>query len=327
MYAHGVVTRRQRHISIAVILWAAAILPAGCGRNLLRARSSDAGQAGGSIAHDAAPGRDVATQARDAAVPDAAQDWAAQDAPLGMDIVGGRDSAAGADACVPLTCRNPSCDPYCGTIGDGCGGTLACGDDCPAGWICSENICRGAPAICTGLSCTTLYNYSYCGRIGDGCGRALDCGDCPTPGWQCVDFLCVGSRDACTPIPSCDSSSGERYCGLIGDGCGGALECGDCPTGWTCVNSICADTSGGCRKVSCAPPGGGRYCGVIGDGCGSLQDCGGTCPDGGTCGQTRANVCGDSTMPDPPPLPPPSSPPRPPPAPRVTPPPPPPPAR
>ena len=323
MYDRGVVSSCQRHISIAVILWAAAILSAGCGRVSLRARSSDAGQAGGSIAHDAALGRDVATQTPDATVPDAGQDWATQDAPLGTDVAGGRDSAAGADACVPLTCRDPKCDPYCGTIGDGCGGTLACGDDCPPGWTCEEGICRPAPAICMGISCSTA-SYSYCGRIGDGCGRALDCGSCLTPGWQCVDFLCVGSRDACMPIPSCDSWSAERYCGLIGDGCGDVLECGDCPAGWTCVNSICADTSGGCRKVSCSPPGGGHYCGVIGDGCGSLQDCGGTCPDGGTCGQTRANVCGDSTMPDPPPLPPPSSPPRPPPAPCLTPPPPPP---
>jgi hypothetical protein len=313
MYDCGVVTCSQRHISIAMSFWAAAILCADCGRNPLRARSSDAGQ-GGSIARDAALGREVATQTRDAGVPDAAQDWAAQDAPLGADVVGGKDSAARADACVPLTCHDPKCDPYCGTIGDGCGGTLNCGDDCPPGWTCEEGICRGAPAICAGLSCTTPYNYSYCGRIGDGCGRALDCGNCTTPGWQCVDSLCVGSRDACTPISSCDAWSGERYCGLFGDGCGDALECGDCPVGWTCVNSMCADnTSGWCRKVSCAPLGGGRYCGVIGDGCGSLLECGETCLDGGTCGQTRANVCGDSTMPDPPPLPPPTSPPPPPP--------------
>ena len=279
-----------------MILWAAAVLSVGCGRVSLRARSSDAGQVGGSIDYDAAPGRDVATQTGDVAVSDAAQDWAAQDASLGADVAGGRDSATGADACVPLTCRDPKCDPIAARSGMDVVGRSPVGM-IAAGWTCEEGICRPAPAICTGLSCSTA-SYSYCGRIGDGCGRALDRGSCLTPGWQCVDFLCVGSRDACTPIPSCDSWSAERYCGLIGDGCGDVLSCGDCPAGWTCVNSICVDQSGGCRKVSCSPAGGGRYCGVIGDGCGSLQDCGGTCPDGGICGQTRANVCGDSTMPD-----------------------------
>jgi len=312
----------RRRNAIGAIWWLAAIPPVGfgCARNPLGFRAGDGGQPV-APAHDAAAGRDVVTEPRGSGAPDAVQDLAGQDAPAGVDGLGGRDGVV-VDACVPLVCRDPKCDPYCGRIGDGCGGTLDCGDNCPPGWTCAEGICRPAPAICMRIPCRGP-SYSYCGRIGDGCGLSLDCATtCPMPGWQCVDSLCVAPRDVCTPIPSCQPWAGVRYCGDIGDGCGGVLFCGDCPAVLACEIHVCVDRSGVCPKVSCSPAGGGWYCGTIGDGCGGTQDCGTKCPDGSTCGQTRVNICGDGMLPDPPMVTQPvDPPPRPPPAPCIPPPP------
>ena len=80
--------------------------------------------------------------------------------------------------CVPLTCTTAT-GRYCGTIGDGCGGTLPCGD-CPTGSTCGgagvANTC--APTNCTPGTCMAAGGARYCGSIGDGCGRTLDCGGC-----------------------------------------------------------------------------------------------------------------------------------------------------
>jgi hypothetical protein len=47
--------------------------------------------------------------------------------------------AARADACVPAAASTACSMPggsYCGVIGNGCGGTIDCGNSCPAGWSC-----------------------------------------------------------------------------------------------------------------------------------------------------------------------------------------------
>ncbi len=50
--------------------------------------------------------------------------------------------------CTALTCETASGDHYCGTVGNKCGGSLVCGDDCPTGWTCgTDNICKGAPPL------------------------------------------------------------------------------------------------------------------------------------------------------------------------------------
>jgi hypothetical protein len=287
---------RERHNSRRVIRWSLAVasFAFGCGRDPLGVSTRDAGPSHLPATHDAAQILDV--------TPDAAPDRAMSDAPLAADVAGRRDDVAGADACVPLLCRDPTCDPpYCGKIGDGCGGILDCGDDCPPGWTCGRGMCRPPPALCTPTRCNSL-THDYCGVIGDGCGGALDCGKtCPKAGWQCVDSLCVAGPQTCLPI-ACQSGFGQLYCGLIGDGCGGTLACACLTAGWTCVEHFCVEMSGGCPKVACAPAGGGRYCGVIGDGCGGTQNCGTTCFSNATCGQSRPNVCGDWPMPDPPPV-------------------------
>jgi hypothetical protein len=41
----------------------------------------------------------------------------------------------------------------CGNIGDACGGTLKCGEECPPGWICEDGICRSSAAMCMPVQC------------------------------------------------------------------------------------------------------------------------------------------------------------------------------
>jgi hypothetical protein len=93
------------------------------------------------------------------------------------------DAAVQSDrpACTPVTCT-PEGGRYCGLIGDGCGGSLRCGDECPAGETCGGGGERGVcgkpvEAGCKPISCSQA-QARLCGRVGDGCGRPLDCGPC-----------------------------------------------------------------------------------------------------------------------------------------------------
>lgn len=70
---------------------------------------------------------------------------------------------------------------YCGLVGDGCGGTLDCGE-CPGpSMICGgggiRGVCAAREPACQPLTCTNA-TARYCGVIGDGCGGSLDCGLC-----------------------------------------------------------------------------------------------------------------------------------------------------
>jgi hypothetical protein len=88
---------------------------------------------------------------------------------------------ADAAVCLRVTCT-PVGGQYCGDIGDGCRGTLGCGE-CPAGSTCGgggvPHLC-GQPAdpACQPIACDQP-GGRLCGRVGDGCGRSLECGDCP----------------------------------------------------------------------------------------------------------------------------------------------------
>ena len=103
----------------------------------------------------------------DAGVPDAAAADAAisdltADAPQVPDAPNSIDAGPRLDACVPITCVNhATCDygDYCGTIGDGCGGTLDCPTICPrVGSDCQDNICK-AYVPCTPRTCTDTTGY------------------------------------------------------------------------------------------------------------------------------------------------------------------------
>jgi hypothetical protein len=167
----------------------------------------------------------------------------------GMENVCGTSPDSG--RCTPTKCANNGV-PYCGVIGNGCGGSLDCGQ-CPGGMVCGskvDHLCT--PVACTPTTCAPK-GGTYCGTIGDGCGDKLECGSCKN-GWTCggrgIDNMCGASPDggACQLV-SCNSSAG-RYCGTIGDGCGGALKCGECPSGETCLSTgVCRRSCPLCEQI------------------------------------------------------------------------------
>jgi hypothetical protein len=119
----------------------------------------------------------------------------------------------------------------CGSIPDGCGGTLDCGQ-CTAPAFCGgggANKCGGAG--CTQETCSS--QSLACGLAGDGCGGQLSCGDCPA-GQTCGGGGTPGQcgTGACTPT-TC--AAAHANCGPIADGCGGTIDCGTCPGG----NAFC----------------------------------------------------------------------------------------
>jgi hypothetical protein len=93
----------------------------------------------------------------------------------------GSPPPADAGSCVAIACAQPG-GSYCGSLPDGCGGIIVCGD-CPQGQICggagTAHVCGGDPS-CKPISCMGP-GYKYCDRIGDGCGHALECGACTAP--------------------------------------------------------------------------------------------------------------------------------------------------
>jgi hypothetical protein len=224
------------------------------------------------------------------------------------------DAAGGIDGCRPITCTDSPCHvAYCGLVGDGCGGTLDCGNPCSPQDRCWQGKCLGDDE-CQVITCELWGSYHYCGAIGTGCLYDLDCG-CPT-GWTCENNFCVGRPPVCSPKTCADFLG----CGWHDDGCGSAIECLDCPTpGWRCnpETGTCYASPPICTpSTSCASSAGDVYCETIGDGCGGALQCGDPCTSLGT--RCEHGVCGGG--PSMPPVAPPT-----PPKPRTDPPPPPPP--
>src|SRR5712692_7007018 len=96
--------------------------------------------------------------------------------------------------CAPITCA--SLGKNCGTISDGCGGTLTCGSCTALGTSCGgggvANVCGpGTPTTCAAQG-------KNCGAIPDGAGGWLACGTCTAP------QVCggTGTSNVCgTPSP------------------------------------------------------------------------------------------------------------------------------
>jgi hypothetical protein len=129
--------------------------------------------------------------------------------------------------CAPATCTGSAC----GTMQDGCGGTLSCG--CPPG-----QVCNGGGACCTpdAFACTG----QTCGTASDGCGGWVTCG----PACPCL-----------TPAQACQG----LQCGFASDGCGGQVSCGSCPNGEACGGGICVTKSCpkgliNCPGLGCTKP-------------------------------------------------------------------------
>ena len=123
--------------------------------------------------------------------------------------------------CTPTTCAAQ--DKNCGTIPDGCGGSLNCGS-CTSPDICggtTPNVC--GPAPCTPTTCAA--QGKNCGSMSDGCTGTLNCGTCSTPN-SCGGG---GTPNVCGCTPTTCAAQGKN-CGTIADGCGGSLSCGTCST-------------------------------------------------------------------------------------------------
>ena len=142
--------------------------------------------------------------------------------------------------CVPATCA--SLGRNCGTVSDGCGGTLTCGNyngGCQTGYTCQTN------GTCTKNPCTdTCESLGY--QCGDKtiCGEIVNCGSCVYPQICQPSGLCI-----CTP------ESNTAFCNRLNKNCGSvtALDncrvsrtvyCGDC-TG-TCTDGVCITCTDDC---------------------------------------------------------------------------------
>ena len=118
--------------------------------------------------------------------------------------------------CTPLTCAD--LPGLCGTMNDGCGGTLDCTctlpETCEGGGV--QNECG-----CTPLTCADL--PGFCGTVDDGCGGTLDC-TCTLP--ETCGGGGVQNECGCTPTTCADLPG---FCGTVDDGCGGTLDCACTP--------------------------------------------------------------------------------------------------
>lgn len=85
----------------------------------------------------------------------------------------------GTATCTPTTCAEKGAD--CGSIPDGCGGSLNCGS-CASPSTCggggTPNVC-GTSNTCVPKTCASL--EKNCGSVSDGCGGTLNCGSCTSP--------------------------------------------------------------------------------------------------------------------------------------------------
>lgn len=114
------------------------------------------------------------------------------------------------DVCVPGTCQSLGMD--CGSVSDGCGGTIPSCGTCPANESCGGG---GVPHVCGGCVPDTCLAHGYnCGSIPDGCGNTVVCGPAFTPfdygaceslppyGWICGSQPDV-NKSGPPPYPDC----------------------------------------------------------------------------------------------------------------------------
>jgi len=137
------------------------------------------------------------------------------------------------NSCVPKTCA--SLGYACGTISDGCGNALNCGN-CATGYSCSSNQCV---ANCVPKTCASL-NYN-CGTASNGCGGTLNCGSCAS-GQICSSGQCVAqcvNECSSAGIKQC-SGNGFQTCGNYdSDSCLEWSQITLCPDEKACSSGIC----------------------------------------------------------------------------------------
>ena len=142
---------------------------------------------------------------------------------------GGQEGECG---CTATTCVAQG--KNCGTISDGCGGTLPCGT------------CGGTTPICTDNVCVACPSDGQCGSgavcCGGGCFSGVCCGDSACDDPAAPD--CVAHQCTCASNGDAPCTGGDACCD---DGCAD-LEtdpdhCGDCETACANPTPICAGGS------------------------------------------------------------------------------------
>ena len=186
-------------------------------------------------------------------------------------------------ACVPTTCAAQQ--KNCGTIPDGCGGTLNCGG-CGNGQPCATNLCtygcyadepthdlpnlvnaadaNGHLTVESCLQACTTANFAFAGLHGGLCYCGNSFGKYGPVSADSCAYKCSGNVDTVTGAPLSTSVENTSFIEI----CGGDNTNSIFPTGAHCTPTTCAAQ--------------GKSCGTIPDGCGGTLNCGG-CGSGQTC--------------------------------------------
>jgi hypothetical protein len=144
-------------------------------------------------------------------------------------VAGGLDANSAYMSSAEIYSTVPSCQPTtcsaqgatCGSIPDGCGGTLQCGS-CGSGMVCSaSNTC--VPA-CTPTTCAA--QGATCGLLASGCGGTLQCGACSGTD-LCTNNVCAAAPaggqatyDATLKAPRCSGTDALCDSGTLLNGRG-----------------------------------------------------------------------------------------------------------
>jgi hypothetical protein len=144
--------------------------------------------------------------------------------------------------CVPTTCTAQN--KNCGSMPDGCGGVLTCGD-CTTPETCggggAANVC-GTGATCTPTTCST--KGKNCGGISDDCADVINCGTCQAP----QSCGAGGTPNVCGDLPQKDAGSTQKD--------GSSAKEGECED--SCMQqsgAVCCKACGACNDaaVKCMP--------------------------------------------------------------------------
>ena len=141
----------------------------------------------------------------------------------------------------------------CGTVSDGCGGTINCGT-CTAPQTCggggTSPTSAAAPARRPAPPATTA------ARVPDGCGGTLNCGTCTAP----ADLRRRRHAQRVRLHARRRPARPAHNCGTVADGCGGTINCGTCTAPQTCGGGGTANVCG-CTPTTTCPAG--DNCGTV----------------------------------------------------------------
>ena len=167
----------------------------------------------------------------------------------------------------------------CGTVWDGCTGTVSCGE-CTSPEVCGG---AGTPGMCgcTPLTKEVACGTHDCGNASNGCGGVIPCGTCTG------NETCGGGATPVAGVCACTPKSKSEVCGTqvcgnaisnitamladttestkpiySDDGCGNKVDCGECNTGTICGGYYDGQTTPGTVYLVSRHPGmcgGGEY--------------------------------------------------------------------